>query len=141
MALKVRPLATAVKNFTDRGAAAGGLYQTSVQGAGPLWQANSAAANGTWKDGVAAAAGRDAYAHGITQAGPGKYQDKASTIGAQRYPDGIRKGATYYSTAVAPYLDVLSNLNLPPRRIKGDPSNIQRVAAVNQALRAKKVGG
>lgn len=141
MALKVRSLATAVKNFTDRGAAAGPLYQAGVQGAGATWQANSSAANQTWKDGVNAAAGRDAYATGITKAGPGKYQDKASTIGAQRFPDGIRKGATYYQTAVGPYLDVLSNLNLPPRRIKGDPSNINRVAAVNTALRAKKVGG
>lgn len=141
MALKVRPLATAVKNFTDRGAAAGPLYQTQVQGAGATWAANTAAANQTWKDGVNAAAGRDAFVKGVTKSGPGKYQDKASTIGAQRYPDGIRKGATYYQQNVQPYLDVLSNVNLPPRRPKGDPANLNRVNAITQALRAKKVSG
>ena len=141
MALKVRSATDATKNFTDRGSAAGPNYAKGVAGAGGTWLSATEAANGTWKDGVSAAASRDAFAKGVAKAGPGKYQDKASNVGAQRYPDGIRKGAQYYQAGVQPYLDTLSNLTLPPRRPKGDPGNLARVSTVTQALRAKKVGG
>jgi len=141
MALKVRSAADASANYANRGAAAGPNYQKGVQGAGSTWLANTQAANATWKDGVSAAAARDAFAHGVSKSGPTKYQDKASNVGAQRYPDGVRKGATYYASGVQPYLDTLSNLTLPPRRPKGDPGNLARVQAVTAALRAKKVGG
>lgn len=141
MALKVRSVSDATANYSSRGAGAGPNYQKGVQGAGGTWLANTEAANATWKDGVNAAASRDAFSKGVAKAGPGKYQDKASTIGAQRFPDGIRKGATYYQSAVGPYLDVLSNLTLPPRRPKGDPANLARVSTVTNALRAKKIGG
>jgi hypothetical protein len=141
MALKVRSATDATKNYTDAAARGGGNYAKGVQGAGGTWLANTEAANATWKDGVSAAASRDAFSKGVAKAGAGKYQDKASSVGASRYPDGVRKGATYYQSAVQPYLDTIANLTLPARRPKGDPTNLARVAAVAQALRAKKIGG
>jgi hypothetical protein len=41
-----------------------------------------------------------------------------------------------YSNGIQPYLQLLSTLNLPPRAPKGDPANLQRVAAVTSAERA-----
>jgi hypothetical protein len=42
---------------------------------------------------------------------------------------------------VTPYLNTIAALNLPPRQAKGNPANYQRVQAVGDALRAKKLAG
>jgi len=68
-----------------------------------------------------------------------KYTRNAVAKGAQRYRPGVDAAVSDMTSGLQPYLDVLANLNLPPRLPKGDPSNIQRVAAVDAALRAKKL--
>lgn len=141
MAIRVKDAATAAKKFADRGAAAGPDYAAGVQGAGSAWQQNTAAAADTFAHGVTEAIARNAFAKGVNAAGGSKYEQRASGIGAQRFGQGVRAAQGSYEQGVAPYLQTIASLTLPPRRPKGDPANFERSQAVGLALRRRKVGG
>jgi hypothetical protein len=141
MALKVKDPGTARDKFINRGAAAAPDYTNGVKGAGNSWQQNTAASADNYSAGVTDAISRGAFQKGVQQAGGAKYEQRASTVGAQRYPQGIRDAGPAWEAGTTPYLQTLSALNLPPRRPKGDPSNWQRAQVVGEALRRRKVGG
>lgn len=141
MALKVKDPATARDKFTTRGAAAAGDYANGVKGAGQQWQQGAIAGAENFAAGVQDAITRGAFQKGVQQSGGAKYEQRASTVGAQRFPQGIRDAGPAWEQGTTPYLQTLSSLNLPPRRPKGDPSNWQRAQAVGEALRRRKVGG
>jgi len=141
MAIKVKDVATSSKKFTQRGAAAAADYQTGVQGAGQDWQTNTAGSAENYAAGVQEAIGRGAFAKGVAKAGGAKYAAKAGTIGARRFPEGVREAGPDFEAGVTPYLQTIAALTLPPRRPKGDPANFLRVQAVGEALRRRKLGG
>ncbi len=66
---------------------------------------------------------------------------RAAEVGARRFPEGIRAAEGDWARETQPYLDTIRSITLPPRRPKGDPANLERTAAVAQALRRRKVGG
>jgi hypothetical protein len=140
MALKVKDAATSAQKYVTNASAAAPAYTTGVSGAGNSWQTATAASATTWQAGVQAAASSGRFANSVTPAAANKYQTRASTVGAQRYPAGVASAQTAYQNGVAPYTAVLQNLTLPPRQPKGSPANNQRVAVVTAALRAKKLG-
>lgn len=141
MPLHVKDVATSRDKFVARGSSAAQDYANGVKGSGGTWQAHSVAAASTFAAGITDAINRGAYEKGVTKAGGAKYETRASTTGAQRYPQGIRDAGPAWEAGTGPYIQLMSGLTLPPRRPKGDPSNIQRVQAVNDANRKKKIGG
>jgi hypothetical protein len=140
MALKVKDAASSASKFVARAQAAGPAYQAGVQGAGDMWQANSTAAEASFGAGVTAAVSAKRYSRGVQKAGAAKYVSKASGVGAARYPQGVANAGPAWQQGVQPYLDTLAGITLPPRAPRGDPGNVQRVAAVAAALHAKKIG-
>lgn len=104
---------------------AGGRWQQGVDGAGQLWATATAqaAANGEWGRGVSGKGG--------------KYQTNASGIGAQRFGQGVTAAKPTYATAIAPVLQVIAGVNLPPRQVAG--SNMARSQAVSDALHNWKI--
>jgi hypothetical protein len=141
MAIDVKDAATSAAKFTQRGAAAAGDYQSGVRGAGAKWQQATGAAAENYAAGVQDAIGRGAFARGVSKAGGAKFETKASTVGARRFPEGIRDAGPAFQEGVQPYLQVIAGLTLPPRRPKGDPANFQRVQVIGEALRRRKVSG
>lgn len=140
MAIKIKDIAVAAQKFVTRGAAAAPDYVNGIKGSGATWQTNAAAAEPNYDAGVQAAIARQAYSKGITRVGGQKFEDRASSVGAQRYPQGIRDAGPAWTTGFTPYQQTLSAITLPPKRPKGDPSNYARVQAVGDALRKKKIG-
>ena len=141
MAIKVKDVASAGKKFVTRGAAAGADYAEGVRGAGADWQAATSAAAETYAAGVQDAISRNAFSRGVQQAGGGKYESRSTTVGARRFPEGIREAQPAWEQGTGPFLQVIAGLTLPPRRPKGDPSNYARVQAVGEALRKRKLAG
>jgi len=139
MAIKVKDAAASAAKFVQRAGAAGADYKTGVENAGAAWANNTAAAQNTWVEAIQGAVANNRFQKGVTKAGPGKYTAAAGTKGAQRYPSGVASAGPAWQTGTQPFLTVISNLSLPPRRPKGDPGNIQRVSAVADALRAAKL--
>ena len=129
------------KKYASRGGAAGADYAAGVQAPRQPWAQSTLNAANNYAAGVQQAIGQGTFQKGVSAAGDAKWARKASGVGAQRYGPGVQAAQPDYQSGVAPYLDVLKNLSLPPRAPKGDPSNVQRVAAIATALRAKKISG
>ncbi len=141
MAVKVKDAASSATRFVARGTQAAGDYANGVRGAGQDWQQATAASAENYAAGVQDAIGRGAFAKGVQKVGGDKYSTRAAEVGARRFPEGIRMAEGDWSRETEPYLQTIRGLTLPPRRPKGDPGNIERVAAVATALRRRKLGG
>jgi hypothetical protein len=129
------------KKYSNRGGAAGADYTDGVNNPREDWATKTTAAATTYAAGVQTAIGNRSYEKGVAAAGTEKWARKAKGVGAQRYAGGVQAAAPDYAKGVSRYLDVLRNINLPPRAPKGDPANNQRSLIVQQALRAAKVNG
>lgn len=141
MAINIKSPDVIAKKYATRGQAAGPDYQAGVNAPRQDWQAATDASANTWAAGVQQAVGNGSFVKGVNKAGTAKWQRKAAGVGATRYGPGVAAAQGDYQNGVAPYLQVIAGLNLPPRNPKGDPGNIQRVSVIAQALRAKKLSG
>jgi hypothetical protein len=140
MAVRVKPTADVVEKWSRRAAAASSDYTAGVAATPPAdWENAATAAEGTWQQALQAAIAAKRYGKGVKGSGA-KWQEKSTDLGGQRYAPGVAAGTGDYATNVAPYLQTISSLTLPPRGPTGDPRNIQRVAVIADALRKKKTG-
>ncbi len=138
MAIAIKDTATIAGKFARRAAAAGSDYKDGLSTPKHPQAESAIAAKAVWQAAIEEAASRDAYAKGLQKSGNEKWLRKAQSVGAQRYPDGVRAAQPDYAAGVAPYFDVLRNLTLPARGLKG--TNAARVDAVVTALRKAKTG-
>lgn len=141
MPIRVRSAQAAADAFVAGANGAQKAYTDGVTQAGQAWHDGASNAGDTFAQGVQAAIADGRYAKGVNKAGAQHYVDKATKVGAGRYSTGAAAAKGDYQTGVQPFLDVIANTNLPPRRPKGDPGNIQRVATIAANLRAKKLAG
>lgn len=140
MAIQIKSADVIAKKFASRAGAAGADYAAGVASPRTPWAAATVNAATTYAAGVQQAIGNGSFAKGVNSAGDAKWQRKSAGVGAQRYGPGAQAAQGDYQTGVAPYLQVIAGVTLPPRLPKGDPGNIQRVTAVTSALRAAKLG-
>ncbi|MGH9492613.1 MAG: hypothetical protein ACRD2K_03850 [Terriglobales bacterium] len=141
MPIRLKPTAQIVDKYVRQAAGATADYKSGVQ-TPKRDQAEAAAASAdSYAQGVQAAIADNRFQTGVQAAGTAKWTRKAAGVGADRYAGGVQAAKTDYQSGVEPYLQTISGLDLPPRRPRGDPGNIQRVQAVNAALRARKVAG
>src|SRR5262245_33869117 len=138
--MRIRDTASIAKKFVSRAAAAAGDYKTGVEAAGQDWQTNTERSGDNYAAGVQQAIGDKRFEKGVSAAGSAKFVQRASTLGASRFPVGVGAAEADFARGAAPYLDALKSMELPPRRPKGDPANQQRAQAVAMRLRAIKVG-
>lgn len=129
------------KRWKDRASMSREAYQTGIQSPRQDWATATKAAKASWQQGIQDAIANGRFEKGITKAGSAKQQARALLVGADRFVEGVGVAEEAYSQGVAPYLQVLENIVLPPRFPKGDPRNLKRVEAVTKALRDKKLQG
>jgi|GEM_PF-1007388 len=139
-AIKVKDANVVAAKFKTRASAAAGDYKTGVEQAGSDWEAGARAGEGNYEQGVQEAIGKKRYGRGIAQAGAAKYTRNASVLGATRYPQGIQNAEQAYASGVAPVLDKLRGLNLPPRGPRRSPQNQDRANMVARELGKLKDG-
>jgi len=102
------------------------------------WAQATAAAEGNFESGVQSAIGRKAFGKGVRKAGTAKQKEAAVSKGAVRFGPGVAAAGPAYQQGFAPYHSAIAGVQLPPRRARRDPSNLQRVAAIANALGAVK---
>lgn len=137
--ITIKDTGSLAKKFVQRATNAQGDYKDGVTGAGAKFEAAAKASNDSWKAGVTAAAGRDAFAKGLNGAGA-KFERNATTLGPQRFAQGVQNAGDAWGQGTQPYLDALKALDLPPRGPRRSPANMQRAAAVATKLGAMKEG-
>jgi len=140
MAIKVKDIGAVTQKYQTRAAAAAGDYKTGVQQAGQDWQSGALAGETNYEQGVQESIGKKRYGRGIQQAGADKYVQNATTLGAARYPQGVQQAGPSFSKGMAPVLDRIRALNLPPKGPKRSPQNQQRAAMVALELGKMKDG-
>jgi hypothetical protein len=138
--VKVKDAGASAAKFAQRAGAAGQAYSDGVSNPKNPWAASTQAASQTYATAVTQAVADGRFAKGVSAAGDGKWQANAKGKGAQRYPQGAQAAQGAYQQGVAPYLQTLGSITLPPRGPKGDPGNVNRVQAIATALRNQKLG-
>lgn len=116
-------------------------YSDGVTSPRRSWAASTAAADQARKDGLAAADARNAFVNGVQGAGDAKWKQRAQSLGPSRFAQGVQVGQPSFQAGFAPYHSVIAGVTLPPRGPKGSPENLQRVAAISEALHSAKVSG
>lgn len=115
-------------------------YSLGVQNPRRPWQQSASAAAETYKAAVTDAANKGLYARGINAAGEQKWQSRTLTKGPGRFAEGVQVAEPDFAAGFAPFAAVLQALTLPPRFVKGDPRNLQRVSVIAAALNKKRTG-
>jgi hypothetical protein len=136
--IQIKPISTIVSKWQTRAGGAGQDYVNGINNPKRPQAQTAAAAAPQWAAGVSAAVTNGTFARNVLAAAQ-KYITNATGKGAARYPSGIQAGVNDFQNGITPVINLLSNLQLPPRATKGDPSNISRVSAVDQALHQWKI--
>lgn len=116
-------------------------YEQGVQNPRRQWQEATENASDTWETGIQKAAQNNRFKKGVTKAGNQRWQEGVQELGVRRFGEGVQAARDRYRQGFEPYAQTIEQTQLPPRFPTGDPRNIERVSAIAQALRNKKVGG
>lgn len=134
---RVRP--NGGKRWVTNASNATGTYKDGVNNPRREWETATKTAEESWKSGVAQASQQGRFGKGVAKAGNEKWKSKALKLGVNRYAEGVQSSEVAYTTGIAPFLQTIESVNLPPRYPKGDPRNLERVKVIAQALREKKL--
>ncbi len=115
-------------------------FESGVQSPAKDWETSAAAAEEAYKGGVTEAATAGRYGRGVRAAGTAKWKSKTLAVKG-RWGEGVRIAGGDYQSGFGPYHAVIERTTLPVKYPKGDPRNLERVAAIAQALHRAKVGG
>src|SRR4051812_32813164 len=113
MAIRIKDTGAIAKKFVARASVAGPDYAAGVAASGGDWEANTKAAEDNYKTGVQQAAADGRFGRGVAAAGAAKFVDKATKLGAARYPQGVAASESDYARGVQPHLDMMKSLDLP----------------------------
>jgi hypothetical protein len=129
------------KNWVDSTQVKQSEYSEGINNPKRPWAEATAAGDANYKAGITKAIAENRFTKGVQKAGNAKWQKNALEKGPTRWAQGVAVSADAYQNGFAPYASVIAGLTLPKRGPKGDPTNINRVAAVANALHAKKLSG
>lgn len=113
-------------------------YVEGVEDPRADWEQQTLAAAKNFEQGVQAAVAEKRFEKGVKKAGTTKWQRQTLKKGPARWAQGVADAGEAYAEGFAPYAEVISRLDLPPRGPVGSPQNLLRVAAVAKALHDKK---
>lgn len=139
MAIDVKDATVSAGKWRSRAGAAATDYQEGAIAAAQRWQQSTVASAQNFQQAISAAGMMERFRRGVQRAGAEKFSRKISSVGAGRFSPGVAAAESDYQSGVSPYLDTIRGLTLPPRRPRGDPTNIERVRSVTQALNARRL--
>jgi hypothetical protein len=138
--MKVKDAGSVAAKYVARAQGATQAYTDGINNPKNPWAATTAAADKNWSAGVQTAVSDGRFVKGVNKAGDQKWKNGAVNKGSTRYGQGVSQAQGTYQAAIGPVLSVIGNVQLPARFPKGDPQNNARTQAVNQALRAYRLG-
>ena len=136
---KVPDLARVAAKWQNNTSNAGGSYADGVQNPKEDWKTQTLAAAENYKASVTKAANDGRFAKGVQRTTSEKQIQASVQKGTERFAQGVALAGPDFQTGIEPVLNVIATTNLPPRKPKGDPANIQRVAALAAAQHAAKL--
>jgi len=138
---KIKPIGAIADKWAEVTPARSGDYEAGIRDASVDWAGPTSAAADAYAAGVQAAVADGRFGRGVSAAGTQKWRNKALATGVQRWGPGVRAAKSDYQAGFGPYREVIAGIALPPRYARGDPRNLDRVAAITTALHEAKVSG
>lgn len=129
----------AAEKWARRSSTATEDYINGVQNPSVDWAQATKASEDNYKLSVIAAANAGRFGKGVNAAGSEKQKKASVEKGGVRWAPGIAASQDVFASGIQKVLSVISSLTLPPRGVKGDPRNLQRVTIIANALHAMKV--
>ena len=139
MPVAVKPLADIVKKYAEETPRRASYYEAGVRNPTKDWAASTQAAAANFKAAVQASDIGARFSGGVRKAGTAKQQRKAIDVGVARYGPGVTAGAADYGAGMAPMVETLASVNLPARKPRGDPANLDRVKVIADALSKRRL--
>lgn len=137
--MRVRSAAESAAKFKTRAAAASQDYANGVRGAGGRWAAGAEASEEAWATGTQEAIAQRRFGKGVRKAGAAKYEQNATTLGPQRFSQGVANAEGAYSAGVAPFIAAMSSATLPVKGSRGSAGNMARVQAQSDLMRKTRM--
>ena len=139
MSIPVISASAAAEKWARRSQGATVDYTTGVANPSVDWATATKASEDNYKTSVIAAANAGRFGKGVSAAGSEKQKKNAVEKGGARWAPGIAASQDAFGSGIGRVLSTVSALTLPPRGVKGDPRNLQRVTIVANALHQMKV--
>jgi len=136
--LVVKPVGKVVKKWVTEAPKRKDYYAEEAPAAAERWEGNTIAAKAIYKAAVTATGIDDRFAGGVKGKAP-KFKRKVSTVGADRYPSGIEAAEPEYRAGMEWVIKKLSEIDVPERKPRGDPSNYKRVETIGDALHKERL--
>jgi hypothetical protein len=132
-AIRIADTAKLAAKFKSRAGAAVNDYKDGVAAGAGEWEGATKAAKDSYAQGVQEAISDNRFERGVNGSSE-KYRKNATELGATRYVPGINNAEGAWASGVAPFLDKLKGLQLPPRGPRRSPQNQQRSNIVQAEL-------
>jgi len=139
MAIRVKDLGQSAAKWSRNASGASAEYQSGAVEGAAAWETNTAQAAGTYHQAVTGPGVQERFRRGVQRAGSEKYSRRVQDVGASRYSSGVQAAEGDWQSGFAPFAQTIAGLTLPQRRPRGDPGNLQRVAAIASALNARRL--
>jgi hypothetical protein len=114
-------------------------YEAGVLAPKRDWETNAVAATSSYKAAVTAANIDAKFKGGVKKAGTAKWQNKAKTLGKDRFGPGVSAAGPDFTAGFDPYRAVIEGVEMSDRKPRGDAANYNRVRQIGDALFAKRV--
>lgn len=134
----IKPIEQATDKWVRRAGVAGPDYEAGIRNPRRAWAEATKAAERNYQAGVTQAAAQGRFGKGVVAAGDEKWKSGALKKGPGRFAEGVAIGKDEWAKGFSPYHAAIGAVVLPERGPKGDPKNLQRVAAIDTALRTLK---
>ena len=135
----VKSLDRSAAKWIRQASTSGPEYEAGIQNPRRSWMEATSAAESNYEQGVNKAIASKRFGKGVAKAGDAKWKKNSLEKGPRRWIEGISVSEEAYKRGFAPYRTALEGLTLPARGPKGDPKNINRVAAVAKKLHDTKL--
>lgn len=142
--MQVRPIQESQEKFKARAQNAREDYKRGVSNAGQRWLDGAAASTEAWRAGTQEAISQGRFERGVRAAGSTKYQERASTLGPERFATGVVAGAPDWGKNFAPFQQALAAHTPAPRGMRGSDQNANRSLEVQRLMRRtrnERLGG
>lgn len=132
--VKVKSSADTTEKWKRRVGQAGPDYTAGVSDASVDWEGPTKAAESNYEEGVSQGIADKRFGKGVADAGNEKWRRKTITVGPGRWTAGVGAAGPDYDKGMQPVLSAIGAASLPPRYPAGDPRNLDRVRAMNEAV-------
>ncbi len=131
-----------VQKWQQRAGGAVGDYESGARSTTKDQAAAAIAAKGNWQQGIQAAISKGLYEKGLGRSGKGGWLAGVTEKGVANFGTGVASSVASqkYAENSGRFDSARNAAASVARGPKGSPQNLQRVAAVANALRAAKVG-